>query len=154
MFERTYNLLNGDTFYLKIRRNVAVIEGDSASGKSYIISQIKTLQAGNDIPGSTCNFEEFFILNTEESILFFLGIEIKGKIIVIDRYDYFVKKYPELLNKITQVCSSNYLVICGRGYIPHITRNNDYGVLEYNAAKKQFYIRYIYSMDSLLNESE
>ena len=153
MVDKLYDLQNGYKFYLKIRRNIAVIRGDSATGKSFIFSQIKALQAWNDDPNCTDKFDEFLIVNTDEGVLLFLQSEVHDKIIAIDRYDFFASKYPELSDKAVQSCKNNHVIICGRGCAPqNIARNNDYGILVYNTDKKRFRIRYLFSMDDLLTE--
>lgn len=104
-------------YQFEIRRNITIIKGDSATGKTKLIDMIRDYSENGELSGMTLKCERQCIVL--EGQLWETIIEnVHDSIMFIDDTSYFVKT-DEFANAVKQ--SDNYYVIVTREALPNLT---------------------------------
>lgn len=131
--------LNGITFNIRLKGEKTVVNGASATGKTYLCSSIDTLSKDKNTGGY--NTDNIFILNSDNMN----EIEKKSnKLIIIDRADYILSR--ELVRFINMNDGDNrYLIFARKGLGLEISPNY-YASMKLDNITKEISISYKFNV--------
>ena len=140
-FERLYDLSNGKSFLLQLPNRMTMVYMNSGTGKSYVVEHIKGMKINHPT-----EYDDTILISSEDAVESFLHSQPKDKIIIIDQYDFYSLRHPQLREKILEIFSDNYFLIFARGCIRLPIRPSDYAEMIFNKEKNQFKLFYRFSM--------
>lgn len=134
---------NRVTFFLTVKRNITIIQGDSGTGKTTLIrllSEYNRLGASSGV-SVKCNKDCVALIPTDWKHYI---DSVSDKIIFIDENNTFIrsKEFAETLE-----CSDNYFVIIIRDSLPQLSYSIDeiYGMRVSNDSQKYVKAKHVYN---------
>ena len=130
-------------YHLNIKRNITILRGDSASGKSELIRLLSTYNANPESSGITLISEKACSVLTEENWELFID-SYTERIFFIDEGNSFLtsNEFAEAVKK-----ADHYFVIISRERLPQLPYSIEeiYGLREGDAAGKYRNAKHIYN---------
>lgn len=112
------------SFDLQLRSPITQVGGDSATGKTLlynIISDLKKESASNWSSPDSEDVSNIHLIDENKDLdtLF----DIKGMLVIIDRFDYVIEDRKDIINHIATDRGNHYLIFARRGYQLNISPN-------------------------------
>jgi hypothetical protein len=128
------------TVDLKLRSVKTVIDGDSATGKTYLYNMMSLYSEENKDSKIVCiNKDESLIRDTEILNLILDKItKMRDYVIVVDNADYIFSEHPELLKGVRRDTKNCYIIF-GRGCAGMISDLADI-IVENNKIEIKYFI--------------
>lgn len=91
---------------------VTILCGDSGTGKTYIIDQLRVLkQTPGLLKYSGFNIDDTIIIDRESEINQLEQDKVKGKLIFVDRADKLQEQTNKILNKLINSCQNTWILM-------------------------------------------
>ena len=134
---------NRVAYHLEIKRNITVIQGNSATGKTELVRLISDYNRGGRSSGITLRCEKECVALNALDWKFYLQAS-RDKIFFVDENNAFVKtkEFAEIVNS-----SDNYFVLIYRDSLPQLPYSVEeiYGMREGRDSQKYVGIKRVYN---------
>lgn len=129
---------NNKEYDIKLRGNITVVNGDSASGKSLVVHKLSEFKARNNKGMTPYSIDNIFIVNMDNKDKI---LEQHDKLIIIDRAEMIMT--PDLAYFINRDSENRYLVYSRAPIGIEVSPNYYANMIDENGVLK---IRYLYSV--------
>lgn len=121
--------INGVNFIIQLKGNKTIVGGKASTGKTLLCTRLRELQPDNVFVAVVDNISKI--------------IEIKNKLIVIDRADYILDK--AMVKIINEDANNRYLIFSRKPLGISITPNH-FGEFDIDKKEKTVSLRYLFDV--------